>query len=557
MNKQITRYIVLILSLGLFAANGAQTIRELWDGIPTGRLQGTTNGTTSFGFSPAAAARWVVNPADPAATNVLMIKGGNVDDWMIGRYDVLPSSSGASSTVGLVGGNTNGWSSGSWAVRLLNTPYRINPSADGVYYFSARLIKRSLWWGTETNNYGPDDAALGIGFANGSSAASKFVGAGFTRTVAANGGGGYLTEDGSTEIGDTVYISQGTLGQAGYANHPGDSGGPYYVRAYGYPQWVTGYLGGYPSMDFKYVNGGFLVGKLTTSAAGNDQLQVYTYVEGEAVPMDDSSVAWDVTYSFNETVILSSLLVWMHGNNNANDCNIDAIRVGTTWAEVIGVETVGRPTVSPYNPVYEGTPVTLSIVANLQDGTETYQWLKGGLPITDETNATYSIANPMVSDSGAYSVVYSNSFGVAVTSQVQTLTVNLYAAPFVTQQPVSGTRYAGSPGGYTFSITADGGQPLTYQWKHIVGGVTNILADRTNRTLVLTNLQASDAGGYLATVGNLAGSTNSEVAMLNVVVPPAGSYAQAEVAGKPLAYLPLKENIRPKLFCYWGGGGGG
>ena len=535
MKNQLTRTIIVLLSAGAMVANASQTIRELWDQFPSGQLQGATNGNTSLGYYPSAAVKWTVNPADPAATNRLMVRtGADVESWMIGRWDTLESFWTDPGDVSLTTTDpTNAFDSGSWAVRFLDTPARINLSADGVYYFSARLIKRSLWWydappGGNTNNFGPDDAALGIGFAAGSSGSSKFVGAGFTRTVAANAGAGYLTQDGSLDIGDTVYITQGTLGQAGYANHPADSGGPYYVRAYGYPQWVEGYLGGYPSMDYKYVNGGFLVGKLTTSAAGNDQLQVYAFVEGESVPTNEASITWDVSYSFNESGTLSYLLLWMTAtNHDGNACDIDAIRVGTRYADVIGLEALG-PTLDPTNRVYEGTPLTLTASGFLTESNAPtpYQWFKNGSSVTGATtNSTYSIANPMTGDSGDYSYVYSNALGSA-TSQVVTVTVDPYAAPFFVTQPVGGIRYVGAPS-MTFSNAADGGRPLNYQWKHVVGATTNVLTGQTNQTLVLTNLQAADAGDYFVTVSNLAGSTNSGVATLTVLVPLAGSFASA------------------------------
>ena len=415
MKKQIVRSIILILSAAAFTASGGQTIRELWDHFPTTSLQGVTNANTSFGFYPNAAIKWTVNPANPAATNVLQVNTElEVYDWMIGRYDTLPASWTDPGSM-VLNAPTN-FDTGSWAVRFLDTPARINTAADGVYYFSARLMKRSLWWydadGGNTNNFGPDDAALGIGFAAGSSASSHFVGAGFTRSVALNGGAGYLTQDGSLDIGDTVYITQGTLGQAGYTNHPADSGGPYYASAYGYPQWVEGYFGGYPSMDYKYVNGGFLVGKLTTSAAGSDQLQVYAFIDGESVLTNEADIVWDVSYSFNESSALNYLLVWMTATNHGgNACDIDAIRVGTTYADVIGVETFG-PTADPTNRVYAGTPLTLSVAGYMQDTNATYQWLKGGSIIANATNVTYSIANPTTNDSGNFSAIYQNYFGL-------------------------------------------------------------------------------------------------------------------------------------------------
>ncbi|MCX6956242.1 MAG: immunoglobulin domain-containing protein [Verrucomicrobia bacterium] len=83
-------------------------------------------------------------------------------------------------------------------------------------------------------------------------------------------------------------------------------------------------------------------------------------------------------------------------------------------------------------------------------------------------------------------------------------------SPVVTSQPSSQTTVVG--GTATFSVTATGDTPLTYQWVHddvdIVGA--------TNPTLTVSNVQAADIGSYYVVVTNGAGSTTSTVASLVV-----------------------------------------
>ena len=64
----------------------------------------------------------------------------------------------------------------------------------------------------------------------------------------------------------------------------------------------------------------------------------------------------------------------------------------------------------------------------------------------------------------------------------------------------------------TFSVTARGTAPLSYQWE--MG--TNLLAGATNATLTLTNLQSSDAGDYSVVVSNGSSSVTSNPANLSV-----------------------------------------
>ena len=66
-----------------------------------------------------------------------------------------------------------------------------------------------------------------------------------------------------------------------------------------------------------------------------------------------------------------------------------------------------------------------------------------------------------------------------------------------------------------FNVIAGGGAPLSYQWSF---DGTNV-ANATNATLTLTDVQLNDAGSYSVTITNPYGSTNS-AASLMVVLPP-------------------------------------
>ena len=68
----------------------------------------------------------------------------------------------------------------------------------------------------------------------------------------------------------------------------------------------------------------------------------------------------------------------------------------------------------------------------------------------------------------------------------------------------------------TFTVTAAGTPPLSYQWQF---HSTN-LPGATSSTMTLTNVTLNDAGPYRVTVTNSAGATNSPVATLTVTNPP-------------------------------------
>ena len=86
--------------------------------------------------------------------------------------------------------------------------------------------------------------------------------------------------------------------------------------------------------------------------------------------------------------------------------------------------------------------------------------------------------------------------------------------PAITMQPASQTNFVGTTA--TFSVTASGTAPLSYQWNF---GGTNIVG-ATNTSLTLTNVQFNQAGNYGVLVTNLYSSILSSNAVLTVNSPP-------------------------------------
>jgi sugar lactone lactonase YvrE len=82
----------------------------------------------------------------------------------------------------------------------------------------------------------------------------------------------------------------------------------------------------------------------------------------------------------------------------------------------------------------------------------------------------------------------------------------------------------------TFKVTASGTTPIYYQWCF---NNTNLLANATNASLALTNVQLTNAGSYSLIVSNSAGSVTSAPAIL-LVNPPLAVFTiagQAMVTG--------------------------
>src|SRR6185295_7069283 len=108
------------------------------------------------------------------------------------------------------------------------------------------------------------------------------------------------------------------------------------------------------------------------------------------------------------------------------------------------------------------------------------------------------------------SVVITNVSG-AVTSVVASLTV--FAIPLeITLQPQDITNTMGVPA--TFTVTADGIDPISYQWWKD-GALLN---GATDDKLDITSVDTSDAGGYYVVVTNAYTSVTSAVATLTVLL---------------------------------------
>ena len=187
------------------------------------------------------------------------------------------------------------------------------------------------------------------------------------------------------------------------------------------------------------------------------------------------------------------------------------------WSEVqsagVTVQQVQPPaiTVHPVSQtVCAGSSVTFTVSAT---GTAplSYQWRKNGVNISGATSASYTITSAATGDAGSYTCVVSNSGGSA-TSNAATLTVN--TPPVITAHPVGQAVCEGSS--VTFSVTATGGGPFTYQWRKNGSAITG--ATSSNYTINPVGL--AHAGSYDCVVTNNCGSTTSNAAVLTVNTAP-------------------------------------
>lgn len=191
--------------------------------------------------------------------------------------------------------------------------------------------------------------------------------------------------------------------------------------------------------------------------------------------------------------------------------NIDEVRISSVARQAN--DMVFTPTnviiVSQPAPASQaagpGQSFSITVLANGQPPLN-YQWLQNDSPVTGATNSILTVAAAQSTNSGNYQVVIANNFS-SVTSVVATVMVTNI---LITSQPSSYTgSYASTA---TFSVSATGGQPLTYQWWQNGGPI----AGATNSTLTLTPLVGADTGSYYVVVANSQGSVTSSIVSLTL-----------------------------------------
>lgn len=159
-----------------------------------------------------------------------------------------------------------------------------------------------------------------------------------------------------------------------------------------------------------------------------------------------------------------------------------------------------------------GTTATFTLRA---DGTGplSYQWFKDGAALEEDATVlgvhspTLTLSDLWGPAGGVYTVVVSNSHGEAISAEVP-LTVT--GDPGIVAEPANQAVNVG--GAATFQFGVEGTEPLTYQWWH--DGTE--LPGANAASLVLTNVQAAQAGEYQAVAANDYGTVTSQVVTLGV-----------------------------------------
>ena len=158
-----------------------------------------------------------------------------------------------------------------------------------------------------------------------------------------------------------------------------------------------------------------------------------------------------------------------------------------------------------------GTNVSFSVAAGGMTN-YAYQWRFGGTNLAGATNTVFTRTNVPATLAGNYDVVVKNPIN-STTSSVAVLTV--YSGTInITNQPPSRGVTAGT--NVTFTVGAGGAGTLRYQWRFNGSN----LANATNSSLALANVQATNAGAYAVNVTDANGALLSSNATLSILAAP-------------------------------------
>ena len=190
-----------------------------------------------------------------------------------------------------------------------------------------------------------------------------------------------------------------------------------------------------------------------------------------------------------------------------------------------GTITVNQlTTATPLTSVTNACPGTSVSFATTANGTGpfTYVWTKNGTVIAGQNGPSLTLASVAAGDAGTYCVEVT---GVC-NSVTNCATLTVATAPTIASQPQNQITPMGNTA--TFSVTANGPAPLSYQWKE--NGVD--IPGATSSSVTVGPVTLAQSGNtYSVTVSNCAGTVTSSAATLTVT-PISGISFDFDTAGQ-------------------------
>jgi hypothetical protein len=337
----------------------------------------------------------------------------------------------------------------------------------------------------------------------------------FSQTVmfATNAGGQEYTFSGVRYAADSLYAGgstwqhwdnnleiRGTSEDALYRSH-----------RYGDFSYDIALANGTYDVTLKFVELGYSMSgarKFDVAIEGQTVLDDFDII-AQSLAQGDSGYAWAVDRVVQVIVNDGELNISFISETGSPPPLVSAIAVR-------GTSSSQPPTITSHpsnQSVQEGNTATFAVAAT-GNPAPSYQWQKNNVNIGGATSASYTTPATVLSDNGStFRCVVSNTVG-SLTSNSATLTVTAAPqAPAITVHPTNQSVAAGQNA--TFSVSATGSAPLTYQWKK---NGADVGINATSYTLSTT---LGDSGSLIhCVVSNAYGSATSNTATLTVTSSP-------------------------------------
>jgi alpha-tubulin suppressor-like RCC1 family protein len=226
---------------------------------------------------------------------------------------------------------------------------------------------------------------------------------------------------------------------------------------------------------------------LTAQARGSEPLSYYWQHDGVSL-----------VGAYQTSLTLTNLKITDSGNYAVVGFNTS----GSSTSLLASITVTAAPPVFVQQPVSASASVGANVTfSSLASGSNPlrYQWCFQGSPLANQTNRQLTLNSVTTNAAGSYFAIANNQFGNATSSVVQ-LTVN---QPPVLQEALSNL-VVNAGGTVTLAVAATGNSPLAYSWQFNGTTITG-----ANASLVLTNIQAAQAGFYRVTINNQYGSASS------------------------------------------------
>jgi formylglycine-generating enzyme required for sulfatase activity len=234
---------------------------------------------------------------------------------------------------------------------------------------------------------------------------------------------------------------------------------------------------------------------LTVETSGTNPL-IYQWYEG-SVGTTTKPVGSNAA-SFTTPVLSATTSYWVRVSNTAGSVN-------SALATVSCLAITSQPA---SKTISSGSSVTLSVSASGVTSM-TYQWYEGSVGTTTKpvgTNSS-SFTSPALTETTSYWVRVGNA-SLSLNSAQATIS----CSPSITAQPASKTITAGSS--VSFSVTASGSTPLSYQWYEGPVGTTTKPVGANSASFTTASL--TDNATYWVRVSNTAGSVDSNLVIVSV-----------------------------------------